>query len=102
MNRIKQTVTVGLALIGLHGASPAVAGSFDCVGLRFRVADKIIKDVVVFGKVPVGQTATQTVSVENTHKHFSADVASIDVMPNPPFALDAASTCMKGELGPET
>jgi hypothetical protein len=89
-----------LAMLALVFARPALAKPVDCVRIKFH-SSKIDDGVLYFGKVAVGQTARDTVTVRNTDEHYSADISSFEPMPSPPFAIDnAAGTCAKGELGP--
>jgi hypothetical protein len=82
-------------------ARPALAGSFDCGKLKFYHNIEL-DGFFNFGKVPVGKTDTATITVKNNDLHFSADIATIEVMPTPPFAIvDANTTCKKGEFAPQ-
>jgi hypothetical protein len=73
-----------------------------CAGQEERLPKlKFTPDPVDFGKVPVDQSSSITVTVENTSKTESADVLTISAKPNPPFSIDTVNTtCAPGELAP--
>jgi hypothetical protein len=95
MKRAKCLAVVAILLLGLIQATPALAKKKGCPKLKFT------PDPVDFGKVPVGQSSSITVTVENTSTTDSADVLTISAKPNPPFSIDTVNTtCAPGVLAP--
>jgi len=89
VERHKFGVAVLLVMLAVVFGRPALAGTVDCVTIKIKSSN--VKDgVLYFGKVPVGQTASDTVTVRNTDEHYSADLDAFQVMPSPPFGLNNA------------
>ena len=93
MNRAKFYAVVAIALLGLIQATPALAKK-GCPKLKFE------PDPADFGKVPVGQSKSVTVTVTNSSATESADVRGISANPAV-FGVDTVNTtCMPGEFKP--
>ena len=94
MNRAKFTAVVAIVLLGLIQAAPALAKK-GCPKLKFD------PDPADFGKVPIGQSKSVTVTVTNSSATESADVAGISANPAGVFSVDTAkTTCTTGEFKP--
>jgi len=94
MRRAKLSVVVAILLIGLLPATSALAKKKGCPKLKFT------PDPANFGKVPVGQTKSVTIEVENTSTTESADIFTFSAKPKP-FEVDTVNTtCATGEFAP--